>query len=290
MGRGITEAEFRTIEGDIQSRETWVEALDGADYVFHFAAQTSTYVANQDPLADLNANVVPALQMLEACRQQGLRPRIMFSGTATQCGLPPQVPVDESLQDHPVVVYDIHKLMAEKYLQYYALEDQIPTVTLRLANVYGPGDSAGSLDRGVLNRMIRSALSNQPLTVYGEGAQLRDYVYIEDVVRGFLMAGAAAGRIAGNYYIIGNGTGYRIADAINLVADRVEHRLAYRPKVVHVPPPSTLSPIEERDFIADTARFRSATGWIPQVSLVDGIDRTLDYLQERNRTENGDLQ
>lgn len=275
--RNDIESKLEVIPGDIQSPKTWFDALQGVDYVFHLAAQTSARVANQDPIADLSANVLPVLHLLETCRLQGWKPTVLFAGTVTQCGLPSRLPVDESIQDLPIIVYDIHKLVAEKYLQYYARDIDIPTVTLRLSNVYGPGASVSAGDRGVLNRMMRGGLRGKPLTVFGDGASVRDYVFIDDVVDAFLTAGAQARYLSGNYYVIGTGRGFRIVDAINLVADRVKLRLGRRPAVVHVTPPDGISPIENRDFIADSGRFRSATGWVPRVNLSDGIDQTLDY-------------
>jgi len=280
-----SEAERIAIHGDIQTPKPWLQALKGVDYVFHFAAQTSASVANEDPLADFSANVTPVLQMMETCRQQGLKPSVLFSGAVTQMGLSDRLPVDESFPDHPVIVYDIHKLMAEKYLQYYSADTGIPTVTLRLANVYGPGMQVSSQDRGVLNLMMRRALEGETLTVYGTGEQVRDYIYVDDVIRAFLTAGAWAQSISGNYYVIGSGTGFRIVDAINMVADRAEGITGRRPTVAHVTPPTPLPAIEERDFVANTQRFQSATGWDPLVSLADGIDRTMNHYLESQRVE-----
>jgi len=275
-----SKAEISTIEGEIQDRETWESSLKNADYVFHLAAQTSAPRAEEDPLADLNANVVPVIQMLEACRLLRERPTVLFAGTTTQVGLPPRLPVEESFPDQPIIVYDINKLAAEKYLQYYSNHIGIPTVTLRLTNVYGPGTNVSSPDRGVLNMMIKRAIEGEPLTVYGKGERVRDYVFIDDVVRAFLMAGVASGKTRGNYYVIGSGTGTRIVDAMKMVADRVKLRLGCRPELTNVPPPAGLLPIEERDFVADTGRFREATGWQARVSLPDGIDLTLDHFLE----------
>jgi len=182
------------------------------------------------------------------------------------------------------MVYDIHKLVAEKYIQYYANHLGIPGVTLRLSNVYGPGSTVGSTDRGVLNRMIVNALSGKPLTVYGDGARVRDYIFVDDVVSAFLEAGSHAAAISGNYYVVGSGQGFRIVDAINLVATRVEHALGHRPVVQHVPSPESQALIENRDFVADTGNFRSATGWAHQVSLAEGIDSTIQYLLARQET------
>lgn len=270
-------AEVIPVRGDIREGSTWAAHLGDVDYVFHLAAQTSAYVANQDPLADLQASLVPILQMLETCHKNGLRPTILFAGTATQVGSPSVAPVNEKTQDLPVTVYDIHKLAMEKYLQHYSRNMGIVTSTLRLANVYGPGSNVGSSDRGVLNLMIKKGLDGQTLTIYGDGARFRDYIFIDDVISAFLVAGEWAQKLNGKYYLIGSEQGYRIADAFNLVADRIQHSLGFRPPVAHIPPPLTSSAIEDRDFIADSDLFRAATGWNPEVTLSDGIDRTIKY-------------
>jgi len=273
-----TVASISVISGDIRARETWSRALKGVDYVFHLAAQTSAYIASEDPVTDLDINVIPVLHMLEVCRERSLPAKIVFAGTVTQVGITLQTtPVDEMFSDHPATVYDIHKLTAEKYLQYYARQTATETVTLRLPNVYGPGPSSSRADRGVLNQMVRKALRGETLTVYGEGTFVRDYVFIDDVVRAFLAAGSKMDVLSGNYYVIGSGAGTRFVDAVNLMADRVARRKDYRTSVVHIAPPDAQLAVEKRNFVANTARFRAATGWAPQVSLVEGIDRTIEY-------------
>ena len=272
-----TVASISITSGDIRARETWSRALEGVDYVFHLAAQTSAYMASENPFTDLDINVLPVLHMLEICRERSLSIKIAFAGTVTEVGITLQTPVDETFPDHPTTIYDIHKLTAEKYLQCYARQTAAETVTLRLSNVYGPGPSSSRADRGVLNQMVRKALRGETLTVYGEGAFVRDYVFIDDVVRAFLVAGSKMDVLSGNYYVIGSGTGTRFMDAVNLVADRVARRTGDRPSVAHITPPHAQLAIEKRNFVADTARFSEATGWTPQVSLVEGIDRTIDY-------------
>ena len=273
------------MNGNIQDRRIWSEALVGVDYVFHFAAQTSAYVANENPLNDINSNIVPLLKMLDVCRTENLNPRIVFAGTVTQAGLPKEIPLDESAPDLPVTVYDVNKLASEKYLQVFTNETGISTVTLRLSNVYGPGTNVGSGDRGVMNLMIKKALNREPLTVYGDGLRIRDYVFIDDVASAFLTAGANMEQISGNYYVIGSGQGYRIVDAINLIAEGVETMLGFQPQVKHVPYPSGMNPIEDRDFVANTYRFTSATGWVPRVFLREGINRAIKYFMNQSPSQ-----
>lgn len=279
-------ADISIISGDIRSRETWSRALEGVDYVFHLASQTSAYMACEDPVMDLNINVLPVLHVLEICRERSLPVRIVFAGTVTEVGVTLQTPVDEAFPDHPTTIYDIHKLTAEKYLQFYARQTVTETVTLRLSNVYGPGPSSSSADRGVLNQMVRKALRGERLMIYGHGAFVRDYVFIDDVVRAFLVAGSKIDVLSGDYYVIGSGTGTRFVDAVNLVADRVARRKGRRSSVTHITPPDAQLSVEERNFVANIARFSGATGWTPHVSLSDGIDRTIEYfLAEMNEPQ-----
>jgi nucleoside-diphosphate-sugar epimerase len=175
-----------------------------------------------------------------------------------------------------MTVYCIHKQVAENYLKFYAQEHGVRGVTLRLANVYGPGPRSSSSDRGVLNMMIRKALDGETLTIYGEGEHVRDYVYIGDVLNAFLQAGACAAKLSGGHYLIGSEQGHALKEAIYLVAERVEEQLGARPAVTHVPPPTHLLVVEERNFIADTTRFRRMTGWQASVNLKEGIDYTID--------------
>jgi nucleoside-diphosphate-sugar epimerase len=126
--------------------------------------------------------------------------------------------------------------------------------------------------------MLRRALGGEPLTVYGDGGHLRDYLYVDDAARAFLAVAAVRQRLNGQHFVVGTGQGHTVREAIGLVAERVAARTGRRVTVRHVPTPAGLSPIEDRDFVADTRRFRELTGWQPRVSLSEGIDRTLDWL------------
>lgn len=269
-------AQISDLCGDVGDPAVWEKCLEGIDFIFHFAAQTSTYVANDDPVADQAINVMPMLHLLEACRRRGTRPTVCFSSTVTVAGIPERLPVDETHHDHPLTVYDLHKQMAEQYLRWYAEQGIVRGVILRLANVYGPGPRSSRSDRGILNQMIRHALSGEPLTVYGAGDQLRDYVYVEDVTRAFLSAARHSETLNGQYFVIGSSQGHTIAEAMRMIAARCTARTGREVPVRHVAPPGALSPIEQRHFVADSHRFCAATGWHAGCTLAEGIDRTLE--------------
>jgi UDP-glucose 4-epimerase len=269
-------AQVSDVCGDVGNPAVWEQYLEGIDFIFHFAAQTSTYVANDDPVVDQAINVMPMMHLLEACRRRGTRPTVCFSSTVTVAGIPERLPVDESHPDHPLTVYDLHKQMAELYLRWYAEQGIVRGVILRLANVYGPGPLSSRSDRGILNQMIHRGLAGEPLTVYGAGDQIRDYVYVEDVARAFITAARHSEALSGRYFVIGSGRGHTIAEAMRMIAVRCAARTGIEVPVQHIEPPGALSPIEQRHFVADSRRFCAATGWHAGCNLAEGIDRTLE--------------
>lgn len=274
-------AEISDVSGDIRDAALWESVLEGVDVVFHLAAQTSVPVAEQDPWKDAQANVAPMLHLLQTCRRNGWHPSVLFSSTVTITGIPVSVPVAESHPENPITIYDLHKQMAENYLKYFAAGGWIRGAVLRLANVYGPGPTSGSADRGVLNQMIRKALDGEALTVYGSGDEIRDYVYVDDVAGAFLEASAHMEAINGRHFMIGSGSGCSIRQAVTLVAERVLRATGSRPEVRHVEPPGPRPRIDSRNFIADIGAFAGATGWRPAIGLEEGLDRTIQSCLKR---------
>jgi len=281
--RSVTQAENKRLAkiidvvGDIRDRKIWEEVIEGIDVIFHFAAQTSVYVSNENPIEDLNINVVPIINLLSACKKKNAKPIILFSSTVTTVGIPQNLPVDESQSDNPISIYDLHKVMAENYLKYYSKQKMIDAIVLRLANVYGPGPKSSSSDRGILNLMIQKALNGEPLTIFGEGNFLRDYIFVDDVARAFLLAGVYSDGTSGKHFIIGSGKGTTIADTFNLVKERVLFKTGKKVPISHIPPPQNQSPIDLRNFIADSSYFKNITGWHPEYNLTEGIDSTIEY-------------
>jgi len=270
-------AQVSVIEADIKKKDIWKDLLIGVDVLFHFAAQTSSNVANSNPSFDTEVNLLPVVNIIETCQKNNFSPHIVFSGTVTEAGLTTTYPVNESFRDTPITVYDINKLAAEKYLQFYSNQLGNFAVTLRLPNVYGPGPKSSSADRGILNAMIRKALSGKPLTIYGDGNFIRDYIYIDDVAEAFLLAGAEIDTLKGNYYVIGTGVGYTMKDAVGIINDEVMQKTGKNVEITFVPPPENISQIEYRNFVADSKSFNSLTGWKARISLHEGIKRTINY-------------
>ena len=274
-------AEIEDIVCDIRESEVWENVLDGIDIVFHFAAQTSVYVADERSVDDLKINVLPMVQLLETCKRNNCKPIILFAGTVTETGMPIKLPVDESHPDKPVTTYDLHKLMAENYLKYFSERGIVKGAILRLANVYGPGPKSSSADRGILNVMIRKALQGEDLTLYGKGDNLRDYIYVTDVVNAFLMAAKRVEALNGQHFVIGTGEGYTLQEAFSLVTECVKRKAGIDVKIVNVDSPTSQSAIESRNFVADPKKFIDITGCKPGINLIKGIDQTIEYLSQK---------
>jgi UDP-glucose 4-epimerase len=263
------------IAGDVGQPDTWDRVAD-ADVIFHFAAQTSTAAAADDPDRDFYDNVTPMRLLLETCRQRRQRPLVLFAGTVTQTGIPSRLPVDEDAPDDPITVYDRHKLMAEGDLKAAASQGDVRGATLRLSNVYGPGAPGLRKDRDVLNRMIRSAVEGRPLTVFGSGEYVRDYVFIDDVVDAFVAAAAHPEPVNGRHFVVGSGRGVTIREAFELISARVRLLTGTTVPVTTTDRGGALLAIDQRHFVADPSRLSAATGWRPSWSLTDGIDRTIE--------------
>jgi len=276
----IGRANFVNLSGNLDDLNVWVKAIKDVDIIYHFSAQTSVYIANSDPIKDVFFNLIPTINLLEACRQSKKTPTILYSGSTTQVGLPQVNPVNESFLDKPISIYDIHKITSENYIEYYSSIGVINGCVLRLSNVYGPGVLSCNQDRGILNKMIINALKGKTLTVYGNGDFIRDYIYVDDVLDAFIKATAEIKNTKNNHYIIGTGKGHQVDEVINLIARKVSLVNAKKISVENIDIPNNLSPIEFRNFIADSSEFSKITGWRAKYNLSEGIDKTISYFNK----------
>jgi nucleoside-diphosphate-sugar epimerase len=201
---------------------------------------------------------------------------VLLAGSVTQAGVTHAIPVNEAHDDRPATTYDRHKLMAEELVKRHVSLGRIRGASLRLANLYGPGPRSSGADRGVLNAMVRRAAAGEPLTIYGHGRFLRDYLHVGDAAAAFVAAAARIDAIDGRHFVVGSGVGCTIAEAFQLVAERAQAKTRHAVKVRHVEPRTPLSDLERRNFVADTTRFTQATGWRACRSLAEGIDETLE--------------
>ena len=267
-------AEVVLLNSDVSAPQFWHDALPGVDYVFHLAAKEYFYRSEYNPEQDLQFNALPILRLLEGCRVQTYRPKIVFASSANLFGLVDILPVNEDHRDNPMTMWAVHKLAAEHYLRLYAEQFGLQSITLRLANVYGPTARWSAMDRVVINKVIAKALSGEALVTYVNRSCVRDYVFLDDVVSAMLRAGIRCGSTKRLGYVIGSGKGKSIADVWQMIADCVKSHIG---KNVPIQSDESvkIEPLEMRHFVADTQRFQNATGWQARTGLMQGIDITV---------------
>ncbi len=262
------------IKGDIRDYSIVKKLAEGTDFVFHLAAQVSRTIAHQNPERDISINCQGTINVLEAIRQSRLRPKIIYSGSRWQYGVPEVMPVHERSSSFPIDLYGINKLTAEKYINLYRSLYGIKAVCFRINNVYGPRCQMKNNHYGVLNWFIGLALKAQKLPVFGEGLQTRDYIYIDDVVDALLL-GAVNENTESKYYLIGSEVETRFIDMVEMVLETVGQGSRE-----YVPFPPELKKIDLPRFVSDCSIYKNLTGWSPKVNLKNGIKKTVSFYRQ----------
>ena len=252
---------------------------DGAfDVLIHLAAQMDVRRSVADPLFDANTNIVGTLNLLEAIKTSGYRTRVAFTSTGGAIygdfNTPPNV---ETFAKDPESPYAISKLAAEYYLAYYGRLHGIEHVAMRFGNVYGPRQDPHG-EAGVVAIFCTRILAGKPLTVYGDGLQTRDYVYVGDVA-GAVFLGATlpipeAERIDARAFNVGTGVGTSVVDLARLLQEGAgtTTEIVFAPK----------RPGEQQESFLDASKARRILGWEPKVSLADGLAKTFAWAEAQN--------
>jgi nucleoside-diphosphate-sugar epimerase len=252
--------------------------LPDIDVVYHLAGQTSVYQARKDPIADLTANVVGLMRMLEHFRRQSRSPFFVLASTATVAGLTEDLPIDERSPNKPITFYDLSKLSAEMYLEQYVREGWIRGCSLRFANVFGRSLPNQQVDRGIIDKILKRALAGQQLTLYGTGDYLRDYIFVDDIVSALLLAHKHSEQTNGTHFVLGTGNAITVKQAFSKIAAKVRTATGLNADIVHIDPPENLSAIEQRNAAIDSSAFRQATGWRPQFDFDTGLEEACQSL------------
>ncbi len=253
-------------KGDIRDAAVVDEAVDGCELIFHLAGKSGSVASNHSPQDDLDVNSRGTLTLLESCRRLNPSVKVVFPSSRLVYGHPASLPVNEDAPTAPLSINGIHKLAAEQYLLLYQRLHGLRVSILRITNPYGPFQRPEQNRYGIVNWFIHEALHSRTLTVYGDGAQLRDYVHVDDVVSAMLTAGQAQ-EADGKIFNVGSGRGVSFAHMAEHVV-----RAAGRGRVKHVPWPADAAKVETGDFVADTARIQEQLGWEAKIPLESGIE------------------
>jgi UDP-glucose 4-epimerase len=265
--------ELHLVSGDVADPDLLERQTAGVDAVFPFAGRSGAARSVEDPFPDLTGNATPQLALLETLRRTGRRPRVVFPGSRLQYGRAQRLPVEEDHPREPTSVYGVHKLLGEHYHRLYHDLHGIPTTCLRISNPYGPHQDREDAAFGVVGTFLATAASGGELRLFGGGHQLRDYVYVEDLVD--LCVGAAVDPGAvGRVYNAGGDRGTSLREMAETVIATVG-----RGSLREVPWPTTEARIETGDYVTDISRAGEELGWHPRVRLDEGLALTWAALQ-----------
>ena len=271
--KGPEDAAVELVVGDIRDPNTCVLCCRGMDVVVHFAANTGVPVSIDNPRLDMECNVAGTFNMLEAARECGVS-RFVFASSGAPAG-EVEPPIHEELPPHPVSPYGASKLAGEGYCSAYYRSFGVETVALRFGNVYGPGSVHKN---SVVARFIRKALAGEPLEIYGDGSQTRDFIYIDDLIDAVILAATRQG-VGGEVFQIATSRETTVNEIVEVIAKTLESMGIAQPEIVRTEP--RLGDVK-RNF-SDTAKAKAMLGWECRWRLEDGMVETVRYFMEKIR-------
>ena len=250
--------------------------IQGQNYLFNLAGQTSHLDSMKDPQTDLAINASAQLSILETCRHHNPEIKLIFASTRQLYGKPDYLPVDETHPIRPVDVNGINKLAGEWYHLLYNNVYQIRACALRLTNTYGPGMRVKDARQTFLGIWIRNLIEGKPILVYGDGTQLRDFNYVDDVVDALLLA-AIQPEADGEVFNLGSREYINLKDLAQMLVD-------FYPtgKYEVVPFPTDLKAIDIGDYYSDYTKAEKRLGWSPKITLKEGLERSLTFYAEHH--------
>lgn len=259
---------------DVRDPHAMKHLVQGKDFLFNLAGQTSHMDSMTDPQTDLEINALAQLSILEACRQNNPEIKIVFASTRQLYGKPDYLPVDENHPIRPVDVNGINKLAGEWYHLLYSNVYGIRACALRLTNTYGPGMRVKDARQTFLGNWVRLLLEGKPIKVFGDGEQLRDFNYVYDCVDALLLAGASE-QANGKVYNLGS------QEVIGLKAlAEMMTKLGYGGSYELVSFPEERKAIDIGDYYSDFSLISDELGWSPNFSSEAGLIKTLHFYSE----------
>lgn len=259
---------------DVRDEHAMKYLVQGQDYLFNLAGQTSHVDSMNNPFPDLEINARAQLSILEACRRYNPDIKIVFASTRQIYGKPQYLPVDERHPLQPVDVNGINKMAGEWYHLVYNNVYGVRAVVLRLTNTYGPRMRVKDARQTFLGIWLRRLIEGKPILVFGDGKQIRDFNYVDDVVNALLLA-AEAEDANGQIYNLGADDPLNLKDTAELLIE-----ITGAGNFEIVPFPEDRKIIDIGDYYSDYRKIRSKLGWRPKITLPDGLRMTIDFYKK----------
>jgi UDP-glucose 4-epimerase len=264
--------EWRT--GDLLSQHEVAEAIDGMDAVIHLVSSTLPKSSNDDPIYDVQSNLVATLQMLNAMVQKGVSRIVFISSGGTVYGTPVYLPIDEKHPTEPNVSYGITKLAIEKYLLMYQRLHGMRATILRVTNPFGERQRVETA-QGAVGVFLHRALNNQAIDIWGDGSVTRDYIYIRDVADAFARALTYEG--PHSVFNISSGVGTNLNELIGVIEAAIGCKVERR----HLP----ARPFDVPTSVLSNDLARRELHWSPGTSLEDGVATTARWVAQKLKSD-----
>ena len=256
---------------DIRDKEAMKVLVKDKDIIFNLAGQVSHNDSMENPFLDADINYSGHLNVLENVRKYNPTVILMHAGSRLQYGRIQAIPVNEEHPLRPRTPYALNKVAAENMYRFYHEMYNIPCVLFRIANPYGPRSQMKHHKYSIINWFVRQVMDDKPITIFGKGEQIRDYIYIDDLADAFL-ATCVNPKCNGEIYNVGSGSGTTFKDMVETIIQVIG-----KGKIEHIPWPDDYINVETGDYVADIKKISEAANWKPETDLKTGIKLVYQY-------------
>ncbi len=259
----------RAIRGELDDTPLLIDVLAGVDVVYHLISTTLPATGNTNPAWDVRSNVMGGIALLDACVKAGVKLLVFLSSGGTVYGIPKQSTIAEDHPTNPICSYGITKLAVEKYIMLYHHLYGLDYLILRGSNAYGERQKF-EREQGAIGVFLSRLASGQPVTVWGDGSAVRDYIYVGDLAAALALAGKGVPG-AQRTFNAGGGVGVSLDELMAIIEEVTGLRLERR----YLPG----RPFDVQRSVLDTTAIRKALEWVPAVGLAEGIERTWRWVK-----------
>lgn len=252
--------------GSFLDKDALLDCLKSTEMVIHLAATTVPKSSNDDPLFDVNTNLVGAINIFDAAKKRDVKKMVIASSGGTVYGIPQKTPISEDHPTNPISSYGIIKLAIEKYAHMFNQIYDLNYSILRISNAYGERQQPGG-SQGLIATVVSKAVKGEELDIWGDGSVIRDYIHVKDVASAVAMVATSNQKIP--LLNIGSGRGYSVNEVLNLLSTKIQGPLHIR-----------YSDAKKHDVpvnILDCTKAHQLLGWFPKIEFSEGLDQLINY-------------